>query len=84
MTKYKIEWDPKESFASGSDGGPLGSHQKVLMTSTQCALFPCEYTVSGLAKGQTYHVRVFAYNQVRDTVKYALAIIGPKRYTSCA
>lgn len=64
ITKYKIEWDMEETFSSGSDGGALGSHQKVVTNSTQCGSSPCEYTVPGLAKGIPYHVRVFAYNQV--------------------
>ncbi|CAM9163818.1 unnamed protein product, partial [Sphacelaria rigidula] len=63
VTKYKIEWDSDSSFESGSDGGSLGSHQKVVTNSTQCATSPCEYTVPNLAKGQPYFVRVFAYNQ---------------------
>lgn len=65
MTKYKIEWDVKEHFGSGDDGGPLGSHQKVVTSSSQCAPSPCEYTIPHLVKGQPYHIRVFAYNQVR-------------------
>lgn len=63
ITKYKIEWDPDETFGSGGDGGALGSHQKVVTDSSQCGSSPCEYTVPSLAKGQPYHVRVFAYNQ---------------------
>lgn len=68
ITKYKIEWDPEETFGSGSDGGALGSHQKVVTDSSQCGSSPCEYTVPGLAKGLPYHVRVFAYNQVGPTL----------------
>lgn len=64
ITKYKIEWDPDETFGSGGDGGPLGSHQKVVTDSSLCSLSPCEYTVPSLSKGMPYHVRVFAYNQV--------------------
>lgn len=64
ITKYKIEWDPEETFGSGGDGGPLGSHQKVVTDASQCSSSPCEYTVPSLSKGLPYHVRVFAYNQV--------------------
>lgn len=64
ITKYKIEWDPAETFGSGDDGGPLGSHQKIVTNSSHCSSSPCEYTVPSLAKGLPYHVRVFAYNQV--------------------
>lgn len=65
VTKYKIEWDLDKRFGSGNDGGPLGSHQKVVTNSSQCASSPCEYTIPSLSKGQPYHVRVFAYNQVK-------------------
>lgn len=64
ITKYKIEWDPEETFDSGSDGGPAGSHQKVMTESSQCSSSPCEYVIASLAKGVLYAVRVFAYNQV--------------------
>ncbi|CAM9800578.1 unnamed protein product [Ectocarpus sp. 6 AP-2014] len=73
ITKYKIEWDPEETFGSGSDGGPLGSHQKVVTNSSQCSSSPCEYTVPSLAKGLLYHVRVFAYNQEGFSVSGALS-----------
>ncbi|CAM9504836.1 unnamed protein product, partial [Discosporangium mesarthrocarpum] len=62
VTKYKIEWDTNDTFASGAAGGPLGSHQRVVTNASQCGLTPCEYTVPSLTKGQPYHVRVFAYN----------------------
>lgn len=66
ITKYKIEWDPDENFSSGANGGPLGSHHKVVTNSSQCSSSPCEYSVPSLAKGVPYHVRVFSYNQVSN------------------
>ena len=41
VTKYKIEWDPSETFDS-SNGSPLGSHHKVLTSPAHdCKLVPC-------------------------------------------
>ncbi|CAM9112063.1 unnamed protein product, partial [Laminaria digitata] len=73
ITKYKIEWDPDENFGSGANGGPLGSHHKVVTNSSQCSSSPCEYNVPSLTKGMPYHVRVFSYNQEGFSVAGALS-----------
>jgi hypothetical protein len=70
VTKYKIEWDSSPLFTGGVGGSVLGSHHKVLSQPVgACGLTPCEYIISGLAKGTRYHVRVFAYNKFGFSVE---------------
>ena len=65
MTTYKVEWDTSPAFTGGVGGAVLGSYQKVLpQPAGACGSVPCDYVVSGLAKGTPYYVRVFAYNRL--------------------
>eukprot|EP00970_Alexandrium_tamarense_P002964 scaffold427_cov103-Alexandrium_tamarense.AAC.19 len=54
ITAYRLEWDPQPTF----DSNDFGSHS--FIANDECD--PCVYTINGLAKGQTYHVRVFSFN----------------------
>ena len=61
ITQYRIDWDASENF-SGTDGStPLGSYSFIAPLDGQgCA--PCSHTISSLAQGVGYFVRVYAYN----------------------
>lgn len=82
VTKYKVEWDTSPFFNSGVGGTVLGSHHKVLVEPVgACALTPCEYIVSGLTNGESYFVRVFAYNSHGFSLDGALT--SPPEETPC-
>jgi hypothetical protein len=73
ITKYKVEWDSKNTFDSGTGGAPLGLHNLVLTTpTTDCRTTPCQYSISSLTKGTPYFVRVFAYNSFGYSVRGAI------------
>ena len=61
VTKFLVEWDTAATFNS-NDGSPVGSFLVAPADTDRCKTKDCTYAISGLTKGTSYHVRVFAYN----------------------
>ena len=55
ISKYRIEWDTSHEYDSLGDGGSYS-----FVSNGECD--PCSHQITGLAKGQEYYVRVYAYN----------------------
>ena len=73
VTKYKIEWDTKETFDSNNNFA-LGSHDVSLTPpSTDCKVSSCYFVISNLVKGTPYFVRVYSYNSYGFSNKAALS-----------
>jgi hypothetical protein len=71
ITKYRVEWDTKSTFDSGTDGAVLGWHE-LPPDSGSCAPTPCSYTPASLTKGTPYFARVYAYNSFGFSTRAAL------------
>ena len=71
VTKYKIEWDPKATFDSASQGLALGS-DVINVSPNACDPLPCEFLIGSLSKGTPYYVRIYAYNTYGYSVDAAL------------
>ncbi|OWZ24847.1 hypothetical protein PHMEG_00028 [Phytophthora megakarya] len=77
ITHYRVEWDSKLSFDSGTDangesfkGSSLGYDRKpVANPGVGCLLTPCEAVIGSLERGNPYYVRVYAYNSFGYSVE---------------
>ncbi|CAM9130727.1 unnamed protein product, partial [Phaeothamnion confervicola] len=79
ISKYAIEWD--ESAAFDGVATTAGSAERTVSFTSDCSNSPCEYVISGLAKGRLYYVRVFAYN--RHGFSAAPGLPEPAAETPC-